>query len=347
MFHTTYMLKSRPFLYLCVCIIYFTSFGAIAFEVNELSSYSAVAIKTMKPTDTIRPDKKYALQITGTKDLEKVLGKETKEFETLYVYIGDKQIEEYSTTKWYYYYQPSWHGRGRGKLNYKRNQITESGRPEDTLVVAKNVDDNLLFLIIDKGNPIRGEVFNALKIAELENTTDHSLWEKLWSDKSEKTLKPKLEEANSAIPKIPEKSWVRIYFTPGLDCENNIISEINDAKKIDIAVYSITNQNIVDAIINANERGAKIRIITDKLQSKGQHSLVDELADAGIPVTTNIKHKIEHNKFAIFDDKHVVSGSYNWTSNASQHNSENCLFFDQPQKEYSKRFEYLWGLYQK
>ena len=75
--------------------------------------------------------------------------------------------------------------------------------------------------------------------------------------------------------------------------------------------------------------------------------MVDELADAGIPVTTNIKHKIEHNKFAIFDDKHVVSGSYNWTSNASQHNSENCLFFDQPQKEYSKRFEYLWGLYQK
>ena len=34
---------------------------------------------------------------------------------------------------------------------------------------------------------------------------------------------------------------------------------------------------------------------------------------------TNKKHKIEHNKFAVFDDVHVVSGSYNWTTNASNY----------------------------
>jgi len=140
---------------------------------------------------------------------------------------------------------------------------------------------------------------------------------------------------------------LQVFFTPSKDCENNIIKAINSATTIDIAVYSITNPAIVDSILSAKKRGAQIRVITDRAQSKGKGSLVGKIRGAGIPVETNIKHKIEHNKFAVFDDKHIVSGSYNWTTNASKFNSENCLFFDQPDKKYSERFEYLWNLYQK
>lgn len=80
------------------------------------------------------------------------------------------------------------------------------------------------------------------------------------------------------------------------------------------------------------------------------HKILTDLADKRIRKGReffNIKHKIEHNKFAIFDGVHMVSGSYNWTTNASKNNSENCVFFDQPNKEYSNRFEYLWNLYSK
>ena len=140
---------------------------------------------------------------------------------------------------------------------------------------------------------------------------------------------------------------IEIYFTPGTDCEDNIIKRINNSKTIDIAVYSITNPNIADSIISAHNRGATIRIITDKGQAKVKGAKAEELKSAGIPLVTNKSHKIEHNKFAIFDGIHMVSGSYNWTTNASKNNSENCLFFDQPNKEYSKRFEYLWDLYNK
>ena len=139
---------------------------------------------------------------------------------------------------------------------------------------------------------------------------------------------------------------IKVFFTPGLECETNIIAHINKASKIDIAVYSITNSNIVDSIIAAHKRGAQIRIITDRTQSKGKGSLVGKIRNAGIPVVTNIKHKIEHNKFAIFDRKYVETGSYNYTENGSKFNSENCVFFEQPEgMEYSKRFEYLWQLY--
>ena len=138
---------------------------------------------------------------------------------------------------------------------------------------------------------------------------------------------------------------IEIFFTPGPDCENNIIKRINKSYKVDIAVYSITNPKITNAIIAAYNRGADIRIITDRTQSKGKKSLVGIIKKAGIPVLTNRKHKIEHNKFAVFDDYVVVSGSYNWTTSATQYNSENCVFFEQPNQEYSNQFDRLWNIY--
>ncbi len=142
-----------------------------------------------------------------------------------------------------------------------------------------------------------------------------------------------------------ERNYLKIFFTPGLECEDNIIARINKSKKMDIAVYSITNLKITDALLKAYERGAEIRIVTDRTQSKGKNSTVGKLKEAGIPLLTNIKHRIEHNKFAVFDDIHVVSGSYNWTTNATKYNSENCVFFKQKKNEYSTRFEELWELY--
>ena len=141
------------------------------------------------------------------------------------------------------------------------------------------------------------------------------------------------------------QSGIKVFFTPGTDCERNIVEAIGKANTIDIAVYSISNPNIVNSIISAKKNGAKIRVITDRTQAKVKGSLIDTIRSAGIPVLTNKKHKIEHNKFAVFDDVHVVSGSYNWTTNASMYNSENCIFFNQPDKEFTNRFEQLWNLY--
>lgn len=140
-------------------------------------------------------------------------------------------------------------------------------------------------------------------------------------------------------------SDIKIFFTPGTDCEKNIIAAINKADKMEIAIYSITNPVITNSIIFAHNRGAKIRIIADRIQAKSKGSLIAKIKSSGIPVLTNKKHKIEHNKFAIFDDIRIVSGSYNWTTNASKYNSENCVFFNQPNREYSKRFDYLWHIY--
>ncbi|MBO5997871.1 MAG: phospholipase D family protein [Alphaproteobacteria bacterium] len=136
------------------------------------------------------------------------------------------------------------------------------------------------------------------------------------------------------------------FFTPSLDCENRIIYLINRSRgTIDVAVYAINNDAIVKALKKAHKKGVKIRVLTDRIQAGQKNSKVAELEEAGIPVIRHKKHKIQHDKFAIFDSKKAVTGSYNWTNAASKKNSENCLFFtDRSIEDYIQRFEYLWTL---
>lgn len=138
------------------------------------------------------------------------------------------------------------------------------------------------------------------------------------------------------------------FFTPSKKCENSIVQRIDKAEKsIDAAVYAINNRDIVKALKKAHDRGIKIRILTDRLQAGNKSSKVRELYNYGIKIRVNSKHKIEHNKFAVFDFNSVVTGSYNWTEPASDKNSENCLFFNRNKKtvrEYHDRFNYLWQM---
>ena len=137
-----------------------------------------------------------------------------------------------------------------------------------------------------------------------------------------------------------------VYFSPSKNCENGLISLIeNSHETIDVAIYSINNKNLVEAIKKAHDRGVQIRILTDRTQAANKSSRVRELHDYGINIRTHSKYKIEHNKFAVFDRKWASTGSYNWTTPATQKNSENCVFFTHDEnviQEYQKRFDYLW-----
>ena len=146
---------------------------------------------------------------------------------------------------------------------------------------------------------------------------------------------------------ISAHAEVDVYFTPSLDCENKIIKLINNSSKIDIAVYAINNKEIVTAIKNAKKRKAEIRILTDRLQASNKSSAVKHLHKNGLNIKVHSKYRIEHNKFAIFNDQTVVTGSYNWTNPASHHNSENCVFISDEKtavEKYQNRFNHLWQI---
>jgi phosphatidylserine/phosphatidylglycerophosphate/cardiolipin synthase-like enzyme len=83
----------------------------------------------------------------------------------------------------------------------------------------------------------------------------------------------------------------------------------------------------------------------DKVQSAGakQTEALARLKSAGVRFAIgHVPGGILHDKFAVFDHRIVVTGSYNWTNHARERNRENLLLLDCP--DLAKIYEAEWEL---
>ena len=119
---------------------------------------------------------------------------------------------------------------------------------------------------------------------------------------------------------------------PKFDCTKAIIDLFDQAKiSVHVAIYSLTEPNIVDAMIRANKRGVKVEIIADKIESKkaSQADMIKKLLNAGVEIKLALHQQhLMHNKVAIFDNQTICTGSFNWSVNAEKYNDENLLVVD-------------------
>lgn len=122
-----------------------------------------------------------------------------------------------------------------------------------------------------------------------------------------------------------------VYFSPLGGCETQVVQLLDSSRKTaDIAVYSLNNPPIVQAIHNANKRGVSVRVLTDRTQAfgHGNREATESLAALTAAFRVHSKNRIMHNKFVIVDGRSVLTGSFNWTRSAEQANEENCLITD-------------------
>ena len=119
-------------------------------------------------------------------------------------------------------------------------------------------------------------------------------------------------------------------FFPNKKKEDILLGVILNAKKsLEICVFIVTNDNIANAIYVVFKRNVQVRIITDEECMKQQGSDILDLAKAGLQVRTdNHEGSDMHNKFAIVDQKNLVNGSFNWTTQAFNYNQENILIIE-------------------
>ena len=111
---------------------------------------------------------------------------------------------------------------------------------------------------------------------------------------------------------------------------------------------SSTTGDIAQALAGAQKRGVKIRVLRDKSQSANKHDENHFLKTQGVDVEirTGKGRGIMHHKFAIFDEKEILTGSYNWTQNAEKFNYENAIFTDEIPvvTAFEKEFKKLWDI---
>ena len=144
----------------------------------------------------------------------------------------------------------------------------------------------------------------------------------------------------------PKPVICECYFFPNASNEEKVVSMLRTCKKkLDIAIFSLTLDSIAEAILEAFQRGVKVRMIADDECAKNKGSNVKLIASVGVPCKTDNAVYHMHHKFAVLDESVVIMGSFNWTGQAVKYNQENIFFYEDKNiaSQYSQEFERLWN----
>jgi mitochondrial cardiolipin hydrolase len=139
------------------------------------------------------------------------------------------------------------------------------------------------------------------------------------------------------------------FFSPGDDCLRKLRELCLGAKRsIDVCVYTISDDRLYVALIDAYRRGVTVRILSDNHKVHDTGSDVLRLRDFGLDVRLDDTEFHMHHKFALFDGARLATGSFNWTRSASTGNEENLIVTDDTRlvRSFTERFERLWGKFE-
>ena len=144
----------------------------------------------------------------------------------------------------------------------------------------------------------------------------------------------------------PKPAICECHFFPNASNEEKVVSMLRTCKKtLDIAIFSLTLDSIAMAILEALQRGIKVRVIADDECAKNKGSNIKLLASMGVPCKTDNAIYHMHHKFAVIDSSVVIMGSFNWTGQAVKYNQENIFFYEDKNiaNQYAQEFEKLWN----
>ena len=155
-----------------------------------------------------------------------------------------------------------------------------------------------------------------------------------WLEDVMKVIAPLAPSASGGRQPPVASAADEAFFAPGEECLHRIVHRFGACRRTaDVCVFTVTDDRITRAILDAHRRKVSVRIITDNEKQHDAGSDVRKFRDAGIPVKTDDMRAAAdpglnghmHHKFAIFDGTRLLNGSYNWTRGAADVNFENVV----------------------
>ncbi len=121
---------------------------------------------------------------------------------------------------------------------------------------------------------------------------------------------------------------VELWFSPSDRTTNKIVNSVysTDSEAL-FGLFSFTNNDIGDAMIDQHLSGREVRGIMENINDLGSEYNI--LNNAGIQCVAHSLSGDFHHKYGVFDvgdtDPQVVTGSHNWSFSAEAFNDENTL----------------------
>ena len=164
----------------------------------------------------------------------------------------------------------------------------------------------------------------------------------------DKTAVSWLEAASALLlaPAVPQAAHSAVYFSSQDDCVGAIQGFIGRAaRQLDVCVFTISDDRLTAPLLAAHRRGVRVRLLTDNDKLHDLGSDITQLHAAGLPTHIDRTDHHMHHKFAVADERTLLTGSYNWTRSAAEYNQENFLITDDPAlvQRYAQEFGRLWS----
>jgi len=144
-------------------------------------------------------------------------------------------------------------------------------------------------------------------------------------------------------------SWFELYFTnPSSPLASQKtggpdgpLAEAIDAARltVDVAIYSLSLNSVRNALLNAHDRGVRVRVVMES--DNRDRSDPQMLEDAGIPILGDRREGLMHNKFVVIDNSEVWMGSMNFTDSGAYEDNNNLFRIHSTKvaEDYTKEFE--------
>lgn len=164
---------------------------------------------------------------------------------------------------------------------------------------------------------------------------------------------PLREQGGTAI-NAPTDQQIEVAFSPNGGAQELVIKAIRSAKSsIRLAGYSFTSKPVLAALIDAKKRGVDVAVVVDYKNNfaecgrscAGMHAVAASV-NAGIETRVISRYPIFHHKFFVIDNRHVETGSFNYSGAAAKVNAENVIvIWNNPAvaKTYTQQWERHWA----
>ncbi len=182
-------------------------------------------------------------------------------------------------------------------------------------------------------------VIHSPEVAAIYEREFAEMWDGKFGPKSPSTA----DQQSVVVDGTP----IQVYFSPEdhvLDHMIPIVSSANSS--IRFMAFSFTDFPLAKAMLDRASAGVDVAGVFEKVGSQTESSELRTFFCAKVPARQDGNPKFLHDKVIIVDDRFVISGSFNFSSNATENNDENVILIDNPDiaNLYTQEFERVWSI---
>ena len=165
------------------------------------------------------------------------------------------------------------------------------------------------------------------------------MWNGEFGPKSPSTADQQAALVNEAV--------IKVYFSPEDDVLNRIIPIVAGAQSnIRFLAFSFTDYPLAKTMIDRSAAGVDVAGVYENTGSETEGAELRTFFCAGVPVRQDGNPRFLHHKLIIVDNRLVITGSFNFSNNATDNNDENVIIIDNPEIAalYMQEFGRVWSI---